>query len=166
MWLAGWAELPVLTSPSWYYVYMNVPVPRSAISPGRGHTYGVLPNVKLVRHVIVEQHCDLLGLRRHQGLYWLPCRGAAIQPRLTVIVPTEPEYAHVLARPTSPARRAPAGQSPAPVSASSRLAKGPVAHGLAHTLSTRHRTHVRLHGNFRLDTNGKLPLPRDVDRGP
>jgi hypothetical protein len=88
-----------------YYVYINIP--RSAVSLGRGHTYGVLANVKLVRHVIVK-----------------------------------------------------------PVSASPRLAKGPVAHGLAHTLSTLNRTHLRLHGNFQLDTNGKLPLPRNLDRGP
>jgi hypothetical protein len=71
-------------------VYINIP--RSVVSLGRGHTYGVLPNVKLVRHVIVD--------------------------------------------------------------------------GLAHPLSTLNRTHVRLHGDFQLDTNGKLPLPRNLDRGP
>jgi len=62
-----WAGLPVLASlpglPKEYYVYINIP--RSAVSLGRGHTYGVLANVKLVRHVIV---CHLLGLRRHRGM--------------------------------------------------------------------------------------------------
>jgi hypothetical protein len=57
---------PYLPHRGKYNVYINVS--RSAVSVGRGHTYGVLPNVKLVRHVIVEQHCDLLGLRRHRRI--------------------------------------------------------------------------------------------------